>query len=111
MSYFAVIRGAGPGWTAGTAAYDQPGVDDHSTFMNELARRDVVLLAGPLAGTDGSPLRALVIMDAEDEADVHAQLADDPWATTHRLQIISIEPWHPLLGAERLRPAQPARRP
>jgi hypothetical protein len=58
MSYFAVIREAGPGWTDGHGTMGQPGVGDHAAFMNALADDGVVLLAGPLAGTkQGTPSR------------------------------------------------------
>ena len=30
MSYFAVTREAGPGWTDGMGAFEQPGVNDHA---------------------------------------------------------------------------------
>ena len=30
MSYFAVIREPGPGWTDGKGTTEQPGVSDHS---------------------------------------------------------------------------------
>ena len=37
MSLFAVTREAGPAWTEGKGAFDQPGVNDHAAFMNGLA--------------------------------------------------------------------------
>ena len=102
MSYFAVIREAGPGWTDGHGTMGQPGVGDHAVFMNALADDGVVLLAGPLAGSDRGRLRALLIIDAESEAEINRRLADDPWASTGQLVITSIEPWHMLVGAQRL---------
>jgi uncharacterized protein YciI len=87
---------------------EQPGVNDHAAFMNELARQGVVLLGGPLAGTEHGRLRALLIINARREAEVHAHLADDPWTAGERLQITSIESWHPLVGEEHLRPTQMA---
>jgi hypothetical protein len=30
------------------------------------------------------------------------RLADDPWARSHQLRIVSIEPWKILVGIERL---------
>jgi uncharacterized protein YciI len=102
MSYFAVIRGAGPGWTDGHGTMEQAGVGDHAAFMNALADDGVVLFAGPLAGTDRGRLRALLVIDAESEAEINRRLADDPWASTGHLVITSIEPWHILVGAQRL---------
>jgi uncharacterized protein YciI len=61
-----------------------------------------VLFAGPLAGTEGGRLRALLVFNAHTEAEVERCLADDPWARTSQLQITSIEPWTLFVGAERL---------
>ena len=41
MSYFGVIREAGPGWTEG-GIDDQAAVNDHAAFMNELADEELV---------------------------------------------------------------------
>jgi uncharacterized protein YciI len=101
MSYFAVIREAGPGWTDGGIA-GQPAVNDHTGFMNALANEGFVLFAGPLAGTESRRLRALLIVDAETEDEIRRRLADDPWAHADRLMITSIEPWNLIVGAERL---------
>jgi uncharacterized protein YciI len=101
MSYFAVIREAGPGWTGGGIAR-QPAVNPHAGFMNALADDGFILFAGPLAGTESGRLRALLIVDAETEDEIRRRLADDPWVHTDRLVITSIEPWNVIVGAERL---------
>jgi uncharacterized protein YciI len=101
MSYFAVIREAGPGWTEGGIAA-QPGVADHAAFMNALADEGIVLFAGPLAGSENGRLRALLIINAGDDDEIRQRLADDPWARTDRLAITRIEPWNLLVGAQRL---------
>ena len=107
MSLFAITREAGPGWTEGKGAFEQPAVEDHAGFMNALAGEGFVLFAGPLAGSEHDRIRVLLIADADSEADIHKRLADDPWAPTQRLVITSIEPWNLMVGAERLG-AQPA---
>lgn len=101
MSAFIVIREAGPAWQDGGIA-EQPALSDHATFMNALAERHVVLAAGPLAGTEQGRIRALLIIDADDEADIHRRLADDPWTISGQLRITSVEPWNVLVGAGRL---------
>ena len=99
MSYYAVTRAAGPAWSEG-GINDQPQLGDHAVFMNALAEDGVLLLAGPLAGTEYGRLLALLVFNVDSEADVHQRLADDPWRD--RLQITSIEPWNIIVGAERL---------
>lgn len=101
MSLFAVIRGAGPGWSAG-GIREQPAVDEHAAFMNRLAGDGSVLIAGPLAGSVQNRLRVLLVADAADEAEIHRRLADDPWLRSQRLLTVSVEPWQVLVGEERL---------
>ncbi len=102
MSYYAVIREAGPAWTDGKSLLEQPGISDHAAFMNGLADDGSVLLGGPLAGTEHGRLRALLIVSADGEAEIHRRLADDPWALTQQLEVTSIEPWSIFVGAERV---------
>ena len=106
MSTFAVIREAGAGWRDG-GIYRQPAVDEHSAFMNALADGGFLLFAGPLAGTEHGRVRVLLIVNAEDEGEIHRRLADDPWVPTEQLVTVSAEPWQILVGAERL-PSQQA---
>lgn len=109
MSHYAVIREAGPGWIEGGIAA-QPDTADHAAFMNALADQRFVVFAGPLAGTENGRLRALLIMNADNEDEVRRRLADDPWTRTDRLAITSIEPWNLIVGTERL-PAPASRAP
>jgi uncharacterized protein YciI len=102
MSYFAVTRDAGPEWIDGLTAFEQPGVNDHVTYMNSLAAEGVVLVAGPLAGTEAGRIRVLLVANAASEADVRRRLAADPWEVAQRVVTTSVEPWNLLVGAERL---------
>ena len=97
MSLFAVVREAGPGWAPG-GIYQQPKVDEHAAFMNELAAEGFVLFGGPLAGTDQERVRVLLIVDADSEATIHRQLAHDPWMPAQQLVTHSIEAWMILVG-------------
>jgi uncharacterized protein YciI len=102
VTYFAVIRDAGPAWTEGKGAFEQPGVEDHAAFMNTLADEGTVLFAGPLAGSEHGRIRALLIVSSETEAAIHDRLAADPWSRAERLVVTSIEAWNLLVGAGRL---------
>ena len=102
MSLFVVTREAGPSWIDGKGAFDQPAVNDHAVFMNGLAEEDVLLAAGPVAGSELHRIRVLLIAEAADESDVRRRLADDPWERTQLLVTTSVEPWNLLVGAERL---------
>ena len=102
MSYFAVIRDAGPAWTDGKGAFEQPDVEAHVAFMNALADEGIVLFAGPLAGSEQGRVRALVIVDTDDETAIHARLAADPWAVARRIVTTSVEPWNLFVGGDRM---------
>ena len=101
MSMFVVVREAGSGWSEG-GIFDQPSVNEHAAFMSGLAEEGFVLFAGPLAGSEAGRVRALLIVDATDEAEICARLADDPWVAGDHLRLVSIEPWNVLVRAERL---------
>jgi uncharacterized protein YciI len=105
VSYFAVIREAGPGWKDG-GIFEQPAVSEHPAFMNALADQGVVLFGGPLAGSEHGSVRVLLIVNADNEGEIHRHLADDPWVQTKQLTTVSVEPWNLLVGAERLPSAQ-----
>ena len=85
---FLVTRAPGPRWDPARDRREQEGWAEHATFMDYLANRGLVVLGGPVDGTDD----ALVLFDAPDEATVRAILADDPWTGTI-LEIASIVPW------------------
>ena len=102
MSYYAVIRDAGPGWTDGKGAFDQPGVDDHAAFMTALADEGIVLFAGPLGGSEHGRIRALLIVNTNSEDAIVERLAADPWSRAQRLVTTSVEPWNLFVGADRI---------
>ena len=85
---FLVRKVPGPKWDPARDRREQQGWDEHAAFMDDLAARGLVVLGGPVDGSDD----ALVLFDAPDEAAVRAILADDPW-TGSILEIASIVPW------------------
>ena len=105
MSLYAVTREAGPGWTDG-GIFEQPAVSEHAAFLNRLAGEGFLLFGGPLAGSENGRVRALLVVDAPGEAEIHRRLADDPWVATGQIVTTSVEPWKILVGAERLPSAQ-----
>ena len=110
MSHYAVIREAGPGWTDGEGIAAQPAVGDHAAFMNMLEDEGFVLFGGPLAGSERGRVRAMLIVNASSEDEIHRRLADDPWVHSRHLVTTSIEPWSIFIGAERLSSARDAAR-
>ena len=98
MSYFAVIREAGPAWSEGGIA-SQSAVAEHSAFMNDLAEDGFVLWAGPLAGSEQDRIRAMLIVEAAGEDEIQSRLADDPWVNSGQLVTTSVESWNVFVRA------------
>lgn len=108
MGYFTVVREAGQGWEAGKAILEQPGAGDHAAFMNALAAEGFVVLGGQLGAGGPADPRVLLVVQADDEAEVRRRLAEDPWVSSGQLRIVSVEPWKLLVGEERLSRDEPA---
>ena len=65
--------------------------------MDLLTEEGFIILGGPIGEGDGE--NALLVIEAKEEAEVRARLADDPWPEElHATE--SIRPWTVLLRAE-----------
>jgi len=95
---FLVIRTQdGPEWDPALPMEEQTLWAEHADYMDALAKRGFYLFGGPTVYP-----RVPFAVSAADEAEVHAELARDPWHESH-LVVQSIEPWtirlrSPLLG-------------
>ena len=97
VTYMAVRRVRGPAWNATVPMRSQALWSEHAAFMNALAAEGFVVLGGPL----GTGEEVLLIIDAESQDTVRAQLGADPWSTAGLLDIARIEPWTVLLDGRR----------
>jgi hypothetical protein len=70
--------------------------------MGGLLDNGFVVLGGWLADAP----RTLLVVDAQDEADVRRRFEDDPYTAMELLAIASVEPWEVLLGRELLAAAE-----
>jgi uncharacterized protein YciI len=95
--YFLVERAKGPAWDHSKLRREQAGWAAHAAFMDALAEEGFVVLGGPIGEGDGD--NALMIVDAENEADVRARLAEDPWQE-NMLVTESVRPWSVWVRAE-----------
>jgi uncharacterized protein YciI len=96
-SLFAVIREEGPRWDDTTPPHEQDAWDEHLAFMGGLVDEGFVVLGGWL----GAP-RTLLVVNAEDEADVRRRFEGDPYTAMGLLAVTSVEPWELLLGRDLL---------
>jgi uncharacterized protein YciI len=95
--YFLVERAKGASWDHTKPRREQAGWDAHAAFMDALAEEGFVVLGGPIGEGDGD--NALMIVDAESEAEIRARLARDPWQED-MLTTESVRPWSVWLRAE-----------
>ncbi len=92
---FAVLNKRGPSWDHARPMEQQPDWRAHADFMNGLEAEGFVVLGGPLMGTED----VLLIVRAEDEAEVAARLAPDVWVVNGLLARHWIRPWQLRLGS------------
>ena len=92
---FAVIRARGPAWDHSRPLEGQPEWPAHATFMNGLKAEGFVVLGGPLEGTS----EVLLIVRAENDAEIRARLAADPWTASDLLRVARTAPWALRLGS------------
>jgi uncharacterized protein YciI len=95
---FAVIREGGARWDHARLPHEQDAWDEHLAFMGGLAESRFVVLGGWLAGGP----KTLLVVDANDEAEVRSRFEDDPYTEMELLTIVSVDPWEVLLGRELL---------
>jgi uncharacterized protein len=97
-SLFAVVREGGARWDHARPGHEQDAWDEHLAFMGGLAESGFVVLGGWLSDAP----RTLLVVDAQDEADVRRRFEDDPYTAKELLVVTSVEPWEVLLGRELL---------
>lgn len=96
---FVVVRSHGPAWDRIRPLDEQAGWRGHAEFMDVLEAEGVVVLAGPLEGTDD----AMLVMRAADEEEIRNRLSSDPWEG-HMLRSSRIARWTLRIGSEKLAP-------
>jgi uncharacterized protein YciI len=92
---FAVISERGPNWDDAKSMEEQVDWRSHADFMNALVAEGFMLLGGPLTGT----CDVLLIVRAEDEAEIESRLAEDLWVKKGLLRQRQIAPWWVRLSA------------
>lgn len=89
MANFAVRLVHGPGWDPSRPIRGQDAWDEHAAFMDGLVDEGFIILGGPIG--DGE--QTLHAVEAADENEIRARLAEDPWASAGLLQVGMIDRW------------------
>jgi uncharacterized protein YciI len=97
MANFAVRLVHGPNWDSSRPIRSQHAWDEHAAFMDRLVDDGFIIVGGPV----GDGQQTLHVVEAVDDNQVRARLADDPWAIAGMLQIGAIEPWALWLDSRR----------
>jgi uncharacterized protein YciI len=96
MARYAVIRERGSAWDASRSMREQERWAEHAAFMDGLDEAGFVIMGGPI----GEGEEVLLIVNAENEEAIHAQLAADPWTPMDLLRVRKVDRWHVLLGGD-----------
>ena len=91
---FAVVLNHGAAYQHGFPLEDQAEWKAHAQFMDALVKEGLVVLGGPLEGTN----EVLLIFRAQSREEIQQRLAPDPWHRMGLLQTASIVPWTLRLG-------------
>ena len=92
---FAVTRTRGSAWDPARPLEGQQLWKERAAFMDGLAAEGFVLLAGPLEGTSD----ALLVIRAQDEAEIASRLLADPWSSSDHLRTKQVAAWTLRLGS------------
>jgi ribosomal protein S18 acetylase RimI-like enzyme/uncharacterized protein YciI len=93
---FAVTLKKGTGWDESKPMRSQRFWDEHAAYVDNLAAQGFIVLGGPIgAGED----EVLLIINADDESEIHSAWAEDPWNAPQIREIKEIRRWKILLKA------------
>jgi uncharacterized protein YciI len=104
MTHFLCMLVHGPAWDGTRGIREQDGWVAHASFTDDLVDEGLIVVGGPVA--DGDYTAHLV--EAADEDQIRARLAEDPWSSDGHLLVGLLEPWSLWLdGRTRARTATP----
>ena len=79
---------AGPTWESGPPE-DQPGWDDHATFIDDLIERGIFVMGGPFADYSGS----FTILENVDEEQARELVVEDPFVANGVFVLDDVREW------------------
>lgn len=86
---FIFLWAPGPAWVQGKTVREQPYWDEHAVFMDRLFENGTVVMGGPFADGTGS----LVVVEGENENEVAALYASDPFVVQGIFVLSSFKRW------------------
>jgi uncharacterized protein len=80
---------AGPTWRSGPPD-EQPGWDEHATFVDELIARGTMVMGGPFADHSGS----LIVFENVGEDEARELVARDPFIANGVFELAEVRAWN-----------------
>jgi uncharacterized protein YciI len=96
-TYYAAFLRPGTLWDPEKTVREQLFWDDHARYMDVLFETGVIILGGPFADRTGS----LVIVAADNAAQVRELYRRDPWTEHDVLVVTDVKEWTIFLDARR----------
>lgn len=91
MAIFAVTTEKGPNWDRDRSIREQDAWAEHAAFADDLVQRGVIIVGGPVGGSDDD--LALLAVDASSEAELRAVFSQDPWTSNGVFRIKDVRSW------------------
>lgn len=98
-TYYVTLRRPGALWNSDKTTREQPFWDEHARFMDLLFEAGVVILGGPFVDGTGS----MVIVTADNVAQVYEMFRTDPWTEHDVLGVDDVKEWTIFLDARNRR--------
>jgi uncharacterized protein YciI len=86
---YMILSSCGPNRDLSKDTREQAFWDDHVPFINNLIEEGFIFLGGPLIDEGG----AVLVVRAEDEAEVRRKMQHDPWYVNGILTLDSVKRW------------------
>jgi uncharacterized protein len=80
---------AGPAWKGGRPE-DQPGWDEHASFVDDLIERRIFVMGGPLADSSGS----INLLEGVTEDEARELLEKDPFIAAGVFELEDVQAWN-----------------
>jgi uncharacterized protein len=91
MPVFAVTTAKGPTWNPSRGIREQRAWNEHAAFFDGLVDKGVVIMGGPIGGSDEDV--ALLAVNAADAQELRAIFSADPWTANGVLRIKEVRSW------------------
>jgi len=86
---FVIISTAGPSRDLSKGTREQQFWDEHAAYIDKLVDDGFILMGGPFPDEGG----AMLIVNANDEAEIRGMLDKDIWYQRGILELVSIKRW------------------